>query len=269
MPISVTPFMFLLNAGAGICFCGLFVVNEVHQRIDLGERKRVKIIDTINVSLSVVLISLFLLWSTGVLLSAYFGDYAIFQEDMPRILGHLLKLEILADITQKILGFTLLGTAAFQASSIGKIHTLVPWGKVCISLGVLQGMLYLLALVVFKGAMGWILLYITSGMISMALTLFSILTLFILKGQLSQKGISSYLPNKLINWNIRSCLQLLLSAVLDVIVKMSFVSLELHNAQNMQLVFDILSLLRTVATFLIVNAVFTLRIPSRKAYLLE
>ncbi|KAI5186382.1 hypothetical protein NEHOM01_1436 [Nematocida homosporus] len=266
MSIRVTPVIFLLDVGAGLGLLSLFVGFSAHQRLQEKSHRLVSKADKSGIYLAVITTSLFLLWSSGAVLGAYFGMYEIFQADLPPAYLNLLKIEALVDIFQKMLGFFILALAGFQNAYVGDKHVLVPWGKTCASLGCIQAFLFILMLVSFKGVYGWMLLYVLSAVVDGVIVLFAALSCTLLLHDKQTAGIAGYLPAKICKWNISVCLLIGLAALLDGIAKACLVALELYGRNSASLLIDMCGMLRCAATSLFVFTAYFGRIPKSKAY---
>ncbi|KAI5190387.1 hypothetical protein NEMIN01_1011 [Nematocida minor] len=268
MAINVTPFIFLLDICSGFAMSFLFIAYSAHERINKHPTSRLQIVDSINISLTVVLNSLFLMWSTGCLLGSYFGVYKIFMSPMGQTFQNLLTLEMIIDIVQKSMCFLVLSLASFQMAILGDHEILVPWGSTCAFIALFQGLAMWVMLTIFKGLSGWVILYVFSGMVSLSIFIFSILTsILINRNKVSGKNkIAGYLPNQAVSWNVRLCHIILASSVLDLLSKSIFVILEIGIISMNQLLIDTLLLARAVSSMATVVAVYTARIPRDKSY---
>ncbi|KAH9385164.1 uncharacterized protein NEMAJ01_0060 [Nematocida major] len=266
MAIVVTPFIFLLDLCAGLSMAFLFIAYSAHERLNKHPQNRLHVFDSANISLAVVLTSLFLLWSAGCLIGSYFGNYGVFVYPIIKSFRSLLTIEMLIDIFQKTLCFLVLAMASFQMSSLGNHEVLVPWGGVCASVGLIQGGAMGIMVVAFKGFAAWIILYAFSALISAGLCIFSVLSIAILQHNRAPNNMVGYLSNKALDWNIRSCSMILASGALDFFYKALFVLMEVGAMEKMQLLIDILSLCKSASSVLCILSVYSSRIPRDKSY---
>lgn len=266
MSIRVTPVIFLLDICNGFVMLGLFVSYSAHERLKRNPTNRLQIFDSINISLSVVLTSLFLLWAAGCLLGSYFGNYSVFLNPMRQSFKSLLTLEMLIDSIQKTMGFLVLGLASFQMATLGNHDTLIPWGGSCVTIGLLQGVSMCIMAGIFKGLNGWIILYLFSALISLMLWVFGMMSVVIIGKNKAPEGITGHLSNQVVRWNVRLCLMVLLGSALDLLYKTVLVLMEINLVVKTQILIDILSLGKSISSVIIVFAVYATRIPRDKSY---
>ncbi|KAI5190762.1 hypothetical protein NECID01_1129 [Nematocida sp. AWRm77] len=266
MPIAVTPFIFLLNFGAGLGMCGMFLGCAAHKRMGDPAPSGVGKLDMANISLSVVITSLFLLWSTGSLLGAYFGNYAMFQTDGSSSFETIEKTDIFVDIFQKTLQLCVLGLVSLQSTKIGNRETLIPWGKCCVAMGVLQAVLVTMLQGFFKGTLGVLLVYMFSALLDGIVGVFCILTCILISRSARTQGVRGYFAHKIATWNLRIAAGVFLACVLDFISKAFFSVAEVFGKHPPQLFVDLASLCKCGAPFLTVFMAYSSRIPKSKAY---
>lgn len=266
MAIRTTPVVFLLNIGAAITMLGMFVMCSAHVRLQDKMVTRTSRVDRANIYICVCITSLFLMWSIGGAIASYFGNYSVFLDEMPPAYKNLFKLEILIDILQKSLGFFILSVAAFQNAFIGDRDTLLPWGKVCIMIGVIQAFVFFIAQRFFEGVYGWIILFILSATFDCIVMLFSVLSFVLIRRDVNTKGMSGYLPKKMLAWNMRTCLFVFFAFILDFFAKSGFVVLEIKKQTDGSLPADLASVARGTSTLLLVHQAYLCRIPRTKAY---
>ncbi|OAG32967.1 hypothetical protein NEIG_01540 [Nematocida sp. ERTm5] len=266
MAIRVTPVIFLLDIFNSLTMPILFIYYSAHERLGVHPKNRVKIIDPVNISLAVMLTSFYMMWSIGCLLGSYFGEYEVFMSQMSLAFENLLTMEILIDVFQKAINFLVLAMASFQMGALGHRESLIPWGSTCASIGLMQSIAMAGMLVFFKGVSGWVILYVFSGLVSLSISIFSLLTIFMIKQNKMPENISGYLSNQMIRWNVNICYMSLIAGVLDLSYKAVFVLMEINALGKNQLFSDIFSLAKTASVFITVISVYTSRVPNSKSY---
>lgn len=266
MPIAVTPFVFLLNLGMGLGMCGMFLGYSAHERMGPPLASGVARLDAVNISLAVIITSLFLVWSGGSLLGGYFGDYAMFRPDVSGPFETIEKIDILVDIFQKALEFCVLGLVSFQSTKIGDRETLVPWGKCCVAMGALQALLLAALQCYFKGLLGVLLACVLSALLNCVIMMFSLLTALTITAGGPAGGVRGYFSQRISGWNLRVCLGVLAASLLDFSARTFFAVVEIQKREPYQLFVDVASLCKCLALFLIVALAYSARIPKSKAY---
>jgi len=266
MGISVTPFVYLLNLGIGASLCGMFIAAGACKRMGVKNRSRVAQTDKVNISASVIITSLFLMWSAGSVLAAYFGEYPMFGRGMPSAYNTLQKTDIFIDIFQKFLYFSILGISAFQSERTGNEETLLPWGKCCLGMGALQFLILLISQGCFQGAVGWIIMYMLGAGFDLIVCVFSVLTAVLISKNKQTPGVKGYYPKKISLWNTQVCLGVFFSSLLDLISKSAISYMAVNSNAAIQLLIDLSMLLRGLATFTAVSLAYSAKIPPNKSY---
>ncbi|KAI5172439.1 hypothetical protein NEFER03_1542 [Nematocida sp. LUAm3] len=267
MPVQVTPVIFLLNVGAALGMISMFLIFRAHLRLqDKLHGKIITRTDILIICSSVVLTSLFLLWSLGGSIAAYFGSYALFEQDLPPTYLSLLKIEILTDLTQKLIGFLVLSLSSFQNSYVGDKEVLLPWGKSCMAIGFIQTFLSLILINTFHGSNAWLLFYVLSAVIDGLLVCLGILSCILMRKDTNEKGISGYLPKRVSTWNTTVCLKIIIASLLDLFSKTFLVYIDLHRKSVFSLLIDLSCLSKSLSTLLLIHTAYSARIPLTKPY---
>ncbi|OAG28879.1 hypothetical protein NEDG_01018 [Nematocida displodere] len=269
MSISVSPFYFLLNMGVVVGMCGMFLKYSAHERMSQKKRTLASNVDMSIVGCSVVITSLFVVWSGGGLLASYFGNFSLFQEGGPQVLETLQKTDILIEIGQKVISFLILSLAALQSRKTGDALELNAWGKCMIGVCAILGASFFVLQTVFKGFLGVVVLYLMSSIFDVFVVIFSLLTIILIRKDLPSGKTTAYLPQKIADWNTGVCLVLVCSVMLDFASKVFFIGVEVTGRLHIPLLIDMASMVKCVSTLLLAYTGYSARIPQSKAYSTE
>ncbi|KFG25788.1 uncharacterized protein NESG_01772 [Nematocida ausubeli] len=262
MSIEVTPFIFLLNMLSALTMPIIFIRYTAHERITI-KPVRLDILDTINISVTVMLTSLYTMWSLGCLIGSYSGVYRIFMYPMGPSYNNLLVMEILIDIFMKGISLLSLSVISLQMKCT---EVLRPWGICCGIISIIQGICMCCMMVIFKGTYGWVILYMLSSILSCGIIIFSVLTGIIIRGYVGRDNVSNYMYNNISIWSMRICHMILVGSILDLMYKMGMILMEVNLLRKYQVLIDLLSLGKAVSVLVAVISAYSARIPKGKAY---